>query len=125
MRQLTAPCLAIVASVMLASCVHIGNEYNRDEETISRLVPGETSCDEAIAAIGEPSSVSRSSDGSRIVSYTRGQMQASPYVYAGVFGRLLAGATGESVIDIDGDTLTLTCDADGILTDYQTHSISQ
>ena len=123
MRRLIAATATGCASMLLASCMNFGHEYNRDEATISRLVPGTTSCDEALAIIGgEPFNVTTQADGSRMITFARMQSRASPYMYAGSVGMLIAGATGESLVNSDTDMLTLTCDADGVLTDYQTQS---
>ncbi len=105
---------AVVASIVLVGCAATGVQVK--DEQLSSLVPGQTTQEEVIAALGKPTNRIRNSDGSTTILYTYAEARTRASTFIPIVG-LFAGG-----VDTNHSTAILRFDKEGKLID---HSMSE
>lgn len=105
--------MTAIVVIAIAGCATVGREIS--DAQIGTLKKGETTSTQAIAALGQPTSVTRLSDGRQIMTYSFAHAQARPASFIPVVG-LFAGGS-----DVRSSAVMLTFDKTGILQDYSSH----
>lgn len=100
----------VLIALALSGCVSVGTKF--DESKVSSFKIGETNCTDAVAALGRPSSDTRTASGLRTVLYAYSDMRTRPETFLPYIGPLVGG------MDNDTKSLSLVCDSRGILKDY-------
>ena len=103
--------LAAIAIFALAGCATVGREISTAQ--IETLKKGETTTTQAVASLGQPTGVTKTSDGKTILSYTFAHAQARPASFIPIVG-IFAGGT-----DVRSTAVMLTFKED-VLADYTT-----
>lgn len=106
--------LIVAVALGLSACVATGRKVT--QEQVSRFQKGKTTYQEVIADLGEPTNSTLHSDGSRAISYTYAQSQASAASFIPYVGGLVGGSESEHT------SVYLTFDKNGLLTDYASTS---
>src|SRR5690348_5428658 len=94
----------------LSGCMSVGTKF--DETQVSSFKVGQTNCADAVAALGRPSSDTRTARGERTVLYIYSDMRTRPETFLPYIGPLVGG------MDNDTKSLSLVCDGRGVLKDY-------
>jgi hypothetical protein len=94
----------------LAGCMSSGIKVDQDK--VTSLKPGVTTCADAVALLGKPTNSSLQSDGTRSYQYVYMQAQANAANFIPIVGTLVGGANTENT------TFTMNCDRRGVLANY-------
>lgn len=98
----------------VAGCATVGREISDAQlETLRKGVTTET---EAVATLGQPTSVMRLGDGSRRLTYSFAHAQARPESFIPVVGLAVGGS------DVRSSVVILSFDRAGVLQDYMSHT---
>lgn len=106
----------LAASIMLAACATVGREVTDAE--IATLKKGQTTKQEAINTLGQPTQTSRTSDGKQILMYTFAHVQARPETFIPFIGPFVGGS------DIRSSALVLTFDNADVLQEWTSNQSS-
>lgn len=101
--------LPVLAS--LAGCVHGGGTRISDAQ-LAAFQDGKTTVAEVVAALGQPTSDVRSSDGFRVLGYGYMRAETSGAAFIPVVGAFAASASGQI------RNVTLIFDKAGVMTQY-------
>lgn len=101
---------AVGLAFVLSGCMSSGVKV--DQDRVTSLKPGVTTCADAIALLGKPTSSSLQSDGTRTYQYVYVQAQASAANFIPIVGTLVGGANTENSV------FTMNCDKRGVLATY-------
>ena len=93
---------SVVIGVALAGCVSMGKEVTQDQ--LAGFKKGQTTPDQVIARLGQPTSKSIAGDGSQSMSYVFAHAQARPASFIPIIGPLVGGtdSRGSNVIFLFG-----------------------
>jgi len=97
----------IALLLVLPSCASSGVRV--DQSQLSRFRDGETTYDQAVAALGRPSQVLMPGDGTRTIVYAYFSAQARPESFIPVVGAFVGGS------DVENSVVTMRFDRDGVL----------
>lgn len=106
--------LAVAVVLMLSACVTTGRKVS--QEQVAQFKEGRTTYQEVVEALGEPTSSTLNSDGSRTIIYSYASAQARPESFIPYIGPLLAGSTQES------SNVIIQFDRKGVLQHYTASS---
>ncbi|MFY0562540.1 hypothetical protein ACN28E_01750 [Archangium lansingense] len=106
--------LVAATALMLSACVSTGKKVNM--EKVNQFKEGRTTYDEVLVELGEPTSSTFNSDGTRSISYSYAQTQARLESYIPYVGAFLGGSDHESSF------VHMLFDGDGILMRYTANS---
>lgn len=95
----------------LLGCATVGREISQTQ--IDTLKQGETTIDQAITTLGQPTTITRTADGRRILAYSFAHAQARPASFIPFVGAFAGGA------DVRSSLVLITFDSAGILQNYQ------
>ncbi|OZI64598.1 outer membrane protein assembly factor BamE domain-containing protein [Bordetella genomosp. 4] len=98
---------SVCALVLIAGCVSTGVQVK--DEQLSSFVPGQTTRQEVIAALGQPTTQMRNADGTSMLIYTHVEAQARAASFIPIVGAFVGGADSRS------NQVTLNFDSDGKL----------
>ncbi|MDK9738872.1 outer membrane protein assembly factor BamE [Vibrio sp. D404a] len=101
---------ALLLTVMLTACASQGTKM--DNETISKVEKGQTTEQQLITMLGEPTSTGFSSDGSKQLTYTYSSASSNPASFIPFVGFLFSG------VDSETQVLYITLDKKGKVSDY-------
>ena len=96
--------------LLVVGCATIGREITDDQ--LATLKKGETTAAQTVTTLGQPTSVTRTSDGRQILSYVFAHAQARPASFIPIVGIFAGGS------DVRSSMVMLTFDKDGIFRDY-------
>jgi outer membrane protein assembly factor BamE (lipoprotein component of BamABCDE complex) len=102
--------LITVAALTLSACVATGRKVT--QEQVSQFQKGKTTYQQVISSLGAPTNSTLLSDGSRAISYSYAQSQASAASFIPYVGGLVGGSETEHT------SVYMTFDKNGVLTDY-------
>lgn len=102
---------ALVAALLIAGCVSTGREVSQDQ--LADFKRGETTIDQVIAKLGQPTNSNLSMGGARSISYVFTHAQARPASFIPFIGPLVGGSDARST------AVTFFFDEGGRLTDYR------
>lgn len=102
--------VTVAAAIILSGCASVGREVSSVQ--MDTLKKGETTTTQAIASLGQPTSVTRTSDGKQIFTYTFAHAQGRPESFIPIVGIFAGGS------DVRSSMVMLTFDKNGILQDY-------
>jgi outer membrane protein assembly factor BamE (lipoprotein component of BamABCDE complex) len=102
--------LVVAAALTLSACFATGKKVT--QEQVSQFQKGKTTYQEVISRLGEPTHSTLLSDGSRSISYTYAQSQASAASFIPYIGGLVGGRESEH------SSVSMRFDQNGILADY-------
>jgi len=102
--------LAVAAALSLSACFATGKKVT--QEQVSQFQKGKTTYQEVITRLGTPTNSTLHSNGSRSISYSYAQSQASAASFIPYIGGLLGGSESEHT------SVYMTFDQNGVLTDY-------
>ena len=94
----------------LAACMSTGVKV--DQAKVTSLRPGKTTCTEAIALLGKPTSTMLQSDGTKEVQYVYVQAQTTAASFIPIAGAFVGGADTEQTM------FTMKCDKNDVLKTY-------
>lgn len=80
---------ATLVALLLSGCVAAGVKISQDQ--IQQLKVGETTYDQAVSILGQPTSSSATSSGYRSVSYTYVEVTSRPENFIPIVGPLVGG----------------------------------
>jgi len=98
-----------IAAMIFVGCASSGVKVTEDQT--SSFVKGQTTRAQVIQALGNPTSQTKMSDGTRIISYSYARARTRPTTFIPIVG-LFAGGT-----DTHGSSVTLSFDANDKLID--------
>lgn len=101
---------ALFAIWLMAGCVSTGVRVK--DEQLSSFVPGQTTKEEVIAALGKPTTQVRNADGTSMIMYMHAEAKARPETYIPFVGAFVGGADSSST------QVILNFDRDGKLVDH-------
>ena len=110
MRNRYRKICAVALAGSLAGCMSSGVKV--DQNKVTSLKPGTTTCAEAVALLGKPTNSSLQSDGTRSYQYVYVQAQANAANFVPIVGSFVGGANTENT------TFTMNCDKNGVLANY-------
>lgn len=102
--------LLIVAAIYLVGCAATGVEVK--EESLADLKKGETTIQEVVAKIGNPTTSTLNMDGSRTIMYVYASSTTRPETFIPYVGAFVGGA------DTKSNVVSLMFDKDGVLQNY-------
>lgn len=100
----------VLVALLLTACASQGQKI--DGDVISKVKKGQTTEQEIVTLLGNPTSTGVSSDGSKQLTYTYTKTQASPASYIPFIGFLFSGVEAELQI------LSVTLDKKRKVLDY-------
>ncbi|MCL2873153.1 MAG: outer membrane protein assembly factor BamE [Betaproteobacteria bacterium] len=98
-----------IAAMVLIGCASSGVRVTEDQT--STFVKGETTRSQVLQALGDPTSQTKMSDGTRSITYTYAKARARPATFIPIVG-IFAGGT-----DTQASSVTLRFDANDKLID--------
>ena len=105
--------IAVLCAMLLtAACATAGVKV--DQSRLTQFKVGETTYEQVIATLGQPTADTHTSDGQHIIQYTYAQVQARPESFIPVIGLFVAGN------DIKATTVSVAFDNHDILKSYST-----
>ncbi|MCI2809392.1 hypothetical protein [Eoetvoesiella caeni] len=104
--------VAVFLVALLVGCASSGVRVTDDQ--VSKFTKGQTTKTEVIAALGQPTTTMRQSDGTVTVVYNYVESSARPETYIPFVGAFIGGADSRS------NMATLRFDANDTLIDYST-----
>ena len=102
--------IAALATIAMMGCVAMGTQVQ--EKQLSKLEKGKTTMQEVVASLGQPSTNTYNSDGTRTIAYMYMEAQTRPETFIPFIGGLIGGADSRS------NVVTLRFDKNGTLLDY-------
>ena len=108
--------IVLVLSLFAAGCVAMGTQIQ--EKQLSKLEKGKTTMQEVVANLGQPSTNTYNSDGTRTIAYMYMEAQTRPETFIPFIGGLIGGADSRS------NVVTLRFDKNGTLLDYSSSTSS-
>lgn len=102
--------LVVAAALTLSACFATGKKVT--QEQVSQFHKGKTTYQEVITSLGAPTNSTLHSDGSRSISYSYAQSQASAASFIPYVGGLIGGRESEHT------SVYMTFDKNDVLTDY-------
>ena len=101
-----------LAVLLLSACASSQVGKKVDQDKFSYFVKGKTTYAEVVRELGEPSSVTRNSDGSKTATYMFVQSKVKLQTYIPVVGSFIGGTETET------QTSLVDFDKKGLLTNY-------
>ena len=98
---------ALIAALLVAGCVSTGVRVK--DEQLASFVPGETTKQEVLAALGKPTTQVRNADGTSMIMYMHTEAKARPATYITIVGAFVGGA------DSSSSQVMLNFDREGLL----------
>ena len=103
--------IMVLAALFLSACAS-GAGKKIDQDKFSHFVKGKTTYAEVVRELGEPSTVTRNADGSKMAMYSYGQTRVKPQTYIPIVGSFIGGT------EMDTQTSLVYFDKKGVLTNY-------
>jgi outer membrane protein assembly factor BamE (lipoprotein component of BamABCDE complex) len=98
---------AIVAALILAGCASSGVRVT--DEQMSKFHEGQTTKQEVIAALGQPTTTMRNADGTTMLMYTYAEARTRGSTFIPIVGAFVGG------VDTRSNNVMLTFDQQGVL----------
>lgn len=92
--MLTRFATALSVALALSACASSGSKISDD--ALARIHKGTSTATDVVAALGQPQSDTRSSDGSRSLTYVHSSYQMRPESFIPIVGTLAGGADAKS-----------------------------
>ncbi len=102
---------ALVSAVILAGCAASGAKVS--EQQLTQMKVGQTTWNDMVSVLGQPTSATFNSAGTRTAIYTYTQVTTRPETFIPYVGAFVGGA------DTKADSVMLTFGQDGKLQNYQ------
>jgi hypothetical protein len=105
---------ALFTMLLLLGCASTGVQVNEDQ--LRTFEKGKTTVADVTAVLGQPTTSSLQSDGSRMLIYSYAQAQARPASFIPIVGAFVGGTDARS------NVVMFRFDAKGVLMDYSSTS---
>lgn len=106
--------LVFALAIAVAGCAATGVQVT--DEQMSEFTPGETIKAEVVEKLGQPTSQTRLSDGTTVLTYTYAEYRTRPETFIPYVGMFVGGG------DTRSNHVTLTFDSNDVLADYSSSS---
>lgn len=110
--RLRVPAALLACTLAISACASSGTKIS--DESLARIQKGTSTTADVIAALGQPSSDTRSSDGTRTLTYLHSSYQIRPESFIPLAGTLAGGADAKS------QSITVRVGQDGKVADITT-----
>ena len=107
--RLSLPTVTLALSLAISACASSGTKVSDD--ALARIQKGTSTAGDVLATLGPPQSDTRSSDGTRTLTYVYGSYQMRPESFIPAVGTLVGGADSKS------QSVTVTIGPDGKVAD--------